>query len=216
MRIARPSLSLALGTGILCSLTLAAGGLGAGTKSEFRTEGLFVEGCTCHIPCACDMGHDMSGCQLIGALTLSSGAYKGADLSGARIAYAGVLGKWIRVYVQAKDAKQEPGLMEFAQAAFADFGKVESVTKSTIEVNGTAGHYDLKVAGGKVAELSTEPVMGLDQKTPMSYHNVLNPMSPTVLQGKVVKGSYHDGDRTFTLQGTNVYFNPDARGSGLM
>ncbi len=42
------------------------------------------------------------------------------------------------------------------------------------------------------------------------------PISPTVLQGKTVKGSYHDDDRSLTLAGSNFFFNGNVRLSGKL
>jgi hypothetical protein len=156
----------------------------------------------------------MHGCQGVGALILTSGSYNGVDLAGAKIAYATAPGNWIRFYVQAKDQRQEDALTEFAKARYREFGKVEAVKKASISVSGKDGRYTLAVDEGKIMQLTTEPFLGLDKKTPMTYSNVLNPVSPTVKQAKTIKGSFHDGDRSFTLEGSNAYFNPSAHGSG--
>ncbi len=186
----------------------------AAEKHEFNTTGLFVEGCSCSIPCVCEISHLTHGCQGVGALIFTSGSYNGVDLAGAKMAYATAPGNWIRFYVEAKDQHQEDALTEFAKSRYREFGKVEGVKKASINVTGKDGRYTLAVDGGNIMQLTTEPVLGLDKKTPMTYSNVLNPVSPTVKQAKTIKGSFHDGDRSFTLEGSNAYFNPSAHGSG--
>jgi hypothetical protein len=34
------------------------------------------------------------------------------------------------------------------------------------------------------------------------------------MQGKTISGSYNDGDKSFTLEGSNSYFNPRMKSSG--
>jgi hypothetical protein len=188
--------------------------LWAAEGKEYNTTGLFVEGCSCHIPCTCEISGLTHGCQGVGALIISKGMFNGVDLSGAKLAYATAPGSWINFYLEAKDQQQEDALTEFAKGAFREFGKVESVKKASISVKGKGGRYMLSVDGGKVMELTTEPVLGVDKKTPISYSNVFNPVSPTVKQSKTVKGSYHDGDHSFELEGSNSYFNSSAHGAG--
>ena len=44
--------------------------------------------------------------------------------------------------------------------------------------------------------------------------HALGALHPTVLQGKTISGSYHDGDRSFTLKDSNSYFTPKMKKSG--
>jgi len=214
--VARTGKRSLLGTILICGLAVALSSLAvqAGEKGEFHTAGLFLDACSCSIPCACDMGSLMHGCHGIGAMTITSGAYKGTDLSGAKLAYATAPGDWIRFYLEPANPQQEAALEEFAKAAFSEYGKVESVKKAGVQVSGKDGHYTLKVDGGKIMDLTTDPVLGLDKKTPIVHGNLFNPLSPTVFQGKIVKGSYSDGERSFKLEGTNVYFNGHAKAAG--
>jgi hypothetical protein len=188
--------------------------LWASEKKEYHTAGLFVEGCSCHIPCTCEIVGPAHGCQGVGALMITTGTFNGVDLSGAKLAYATAPGEWLRLYVEAKDQQQEDALTEFAKGAFREFGKVEAVKKASISVKGRDGRYMLSVDGGKVMALTTEPVLGGDKKTPISYSNIFNPVSPTVKQSKTVKGSYHDGDHSFELEGSNSFYNSNAHGAG--
>ncbi|MGD1157062.1 MAG: DUF1326 domain-containing protein [Terriglobia bacterium] len=206
-----------LGVLLVMASTVAGRAWGAGDeKVPYRATVLFVEGCSCSIPCTCEMGEMKHGCQGVGAFAFTAGTYKGVSLAGAKLAYATSPGNWIRIYLQTKDAKQQEALADFAKKAMADFGKVEDVTAAKIEITGTGGKYTLAVDGGKIIQLETEPVLGLDKKTPMSYANTFNPLSPTVFQGKTVKGSYQDGGHSFTLATSNSYFNPGASTGGTI
>jgi len=190
---------------------------GAGPeKASYRATVLFVEGCGCSIPCSCEMGEMKHGCQDVGGLAFSAGSYKGVSLAGAKLAYATSIGNWLRLYVQAKDAKQQEAVTDFARRSMAEFGKIEDVKAAKIEIAGTGGKYALTVDGGKILRLETEPVLGLDKKTAMSYHNTFNPLSPTVFQGRTVKGSYDDGGHSIKLSNSNSYFNPSASSSGAL
>lgn len=186
----------------------------AAEQGEYRTVVTFVEGCSCSIPCTCDMSGVKHGCQGVGAVVFASGTYNGVNLAGAKIAYATAPGNWIRLYVEAKSPQQEEAAAEFGKATFKDYGKLEGVKKASVTLSGKAGRYTLSVDGGRIMELTTEPVLGADKKAPMAYSNVFQPLSPTVMQGKTVKGSYHDGEHSFTLGGTNAYFNGAAKSSG--
>src|SRR5574337_629137 len=108
-------------------------------KNEFHAAGTFVEGCSCSIPCTCDVTGAKHGCQGVGAMVFTGGSYKGADLTGAKVAYATEPGNWIRFYVQAKNSRQEKALTQFAKTAFREFGKAESVKKASIDLAGKDG-----------------------------------------------------------------------------
>jgi len=181
---------------------------------EYHAVLTFVEGCSCSVPCTCDISGLKHGCQAVGVVAFSSGTYNGVDLTGAKIAYATAPGDWIRLYVEAKTPQQETAVTDFGKAAFKEYGKLEGVKKSSVSITGKAGRYTLSVDGGKIMDLTTEAVPGGDKKTPISYNNTMNPLSPTVMQGKTVKGSYHDGERSFTLEGSNAFFNSAAKSSG--
>ncbi len=189
--------------------------LRAAEKIQYQAVGTFVEGCNCGIPCSCPMTGPMHGCQGVGAMLFTSGAYKGTDLAGAKLAYATSPGAWIRFYLQTKNAKQQEAVTELAKAIYKDFGKVESVKTASIDLTGKNGKYMLSVDGGKIMQLDTEPVLGADNKTPITHTNVREPLSGTVMQAKTVKGTFRDGDRSFTLGNSNAYFNPGARSSGM-
>jgi hypothetical protein len=181
---------------------------------HFEVEGQFVEGCSCNAPCPCELTGLAHGCQGVGAIELTGGTYEGVDLSGVKIAYATVLGQWVRLYVDSKEASQRHAARAFGRAAFKMFGKVEAIKDARIALKGSEGSYTLSVDGGKIMTLTTKPVLGGDKKTPLVYSNINNPLSSTVMQAKTVSGRFKDGPRSFTLKDSNSYFNPDVKSSG--
>lgn len=200
----------------LLSLTalVRAGSPAAEEKHPFTVAGTFVEGCSCELLCPCGTVRMMHGCQGVGAMSLSSGMYKGVSLAGAKFAYATAPGGWVRLYVDAKDPKQQEAVSAFAKAAFSAFGKIEEVKSAKIELTGSGGKYTLNVDGGKIMALTTEPVLGADKKTPFTQSNTMIPVSPTIMQAKTLKGSFNDGGHSFTLANSNSYFNANAKNSG--
>ncbi len=210
---AKPALTVAL----LLSFTVLLGTASAfcEEKHEYRVAGVFVEGCSCNISCPCDMpGGVKHGCQGVGAITLKSGSYQGVDLAGGKIVYATSPGSWVRLYIDAPGPRQQEAATAYAKATFSAFGKIEAVKTAKIDLSGKDGRYTLTVDGGTIVQLSTEPVVGADQKTPVTHTNTLIPFSPTIMQGRTLKGSFHDGERSFTLEGSNSYFNDRMQSSG--
>lgn len=209
----KPRLVLAL----IFSVTAVLGATSvlAEEKLEYRVVGTTMEGCSCNIPCPCAMkeGGFRHGCQGVGAMMLTSGTYKGADLTGAKIAFAAVPGNWVRLYIDAKEPQREAATA-FAKAAFSGFGKIEAAEKASIDLAGQGGRYTLTVDRGKIMRLTTEPVLGGDKSTPITHTNTYIPWSPTLMQGRTVKGTFRDGDRSFSLEGGNSYFNDRMDSSG--
>src|SRR5690349_19446190 len=76
-------------------------------KKPYQAAGTFVEGCSCSAPCPCELVGLKMGCEGVGFLALTGGKYDNIDLTGAKIAYAAAPGTWVRLYVDAKDAKQK-------------------------------------------------------------------------------------------------------------
>jgi len=200
----------------LLTLTAFAGSPAAGTKHPFNVAGTFLDSCSCELLCPCVTGREMHMCQGVGGMAITSGKYMDVDLAGAKFAYATALGGWVRLYVDAKDAKQQEALTAFTKAAFGAFGKIEEVKKAKVDLTGSAGKYTLTVDGGKIMTATTEPVLGADKKTPFSLTNTLIPVSPTLMQGRTVKGSFNDGGHSFTLANSNSYFNHTAHNSGTL
>ncbi len=184
-------------------------------KLEYSAMGTWLEGCTCSVPCTCAMSGLKHGCQGVGAIALTSGTYNGVDLGGAKVAFGGLAGNRIYVYVDASESQREAATA-FAKAIFSPLGKIEAAKNASIDLSGKGGKYTLTVDGGKIMQLTTEPVMGLDKKTPVVHSNVLVRWSPTVMQGKTLKGSFHDGDLSFTLESSNSYFNDHMKSNGKL
>ena len=63
-------------------------------------------------------------------------------------------------------------------------------------------------------QITTMPVLGGDNHTPISIHNIHDQIHPTVMQGKTVTATYHDGDRSFTLKDSNSYFTDHVKSKG--
>src|SRR5882724_7762127 len=95
-----PQVILIIAAMALTTIANAAG------KQSFNIKGTYVEGCNCGIPCGCELVGAEKGCQGVGVLTISSGKFKGANLSGAKIAYAVSPGQWLRLYIDAPKPEQ--------------------------------------------------------------------------------------------------------------
>lgn len=188
----------------------------AADKGKFKIEGLYLEGCSCGIPCGCDFMGPSKGCEGVGLVQVSSGTYEGVDLAGGKIALALVPGSWVRVFTDGKDAEQQMALQNFAKKAFASMGKVESVKSAKVEITGSDGSYKLAVNDGRTMKLSTKPVLGGDKKTPIMFSNAKHPLTSMFLQARSVSGSFNDGDRAFTLKGSNAYFNNKMMANGKL
>jgi hypothetical protein len=81
-------------------------------------------------------------------------------------------------------------------------------------MTGSGGRYQVAVNGDATMRLSTTPVLGGDKTTPITHTNTHDLLNPTVMQGKTITGSYHDGPRSMTLKGSNAYFNDKMDSSG--
>lgn len=185
---------------------LAAPAFAAG-KKPFTVRGEFIDSCSCAIGCSCPMGSIESGCQGIGVIVVKSGKFAGGDMSGAKIAYAVAPGKWVRGYVDAPDAAKAQVASAFAAAALAGFGKVEFVRPARIAVSGSNGAYTYSVDGGKIMKGSTRMVAGGDGRSPIVHVNLPDPLNDRFAQAKTLSGSYRDAGRSFTLRGSNAYYN---------
>jgi hypothetical protein len=181
---------------------------------EYRVVGTFLDGCACNVPCPCEFsGSFKEGCNQIGVLVLTSGTYKGVDLAGAKIVEAGLAGSWTHIYVDASDAQREAATA-LAKAAFSVYGKVEAVKNASIDLAGKDGRYKLTVDGGKVVEMTIEPVLGVDQRTPIILTNVPSAFGSTVMQARTIQGRFQDGNRSFKLENSNATFNDRVKSQG--
>ncbi len=200
-------------TGLRSALFVVAGLLAAFAAqgyagAKWAANGTFVEGCSCMGVCPCEQTGLRDGCQGVGTVKLTSGStYDGVDISGATIVYAAEPGTWVRLYVDAPDKKQNEAAKGFANTYFSALGKIESVKDAKIEMTGSDGKYTVLVDGGTIMKLETEPVMGGDGKSPISHSNTKSVLNPTIYQGRTVSCTYKDGEKSFTLEGSNSYFN---------
>ena len=215
----REFVSSAAGSAFMLGVADVLGGRSAfaeAAPTEYRIAGTFVEGCTCNVVCPCAMsGSFAEACLGALVLMLTSGSYKGTDLAGTKIVWAGHAGKWSHLYVDAPTARREAAT-DFARALLGPMGTIESVKSASVDLSGTDGKYRLTVDGGKVLDMATEPVLGADSKTAISHTNAFVPWSPTLMQGRTVKASFHDGSRSFSLEGSNSFFNEHVSSSGKL
>ena len=183
-------------------------------QKTFELHGIYLEGCTCKVVCSCDLeGEMVRGCHVMGAMLITSGSYENSRLADVKIAFA-IGDKWVRIYVQSKDPAQNEVAGEMARAIFSSYGTIESIRSAEIEFSGSNGNYTLKVDGGKVIDLKTQPILGADGKTAVTYTNYPDPLFQRIMQAKIISGTYNDGDHHFTLEGTNSFFNQDWTVSG--
>ncbi len=199
---------LTVGINSLLSIT----NVNAGEK--YSVKGTFVEGCDCFTVCPCELTGFEMGCQTVGAMSLSEGNYLDTDMSGVKIAFATTPGKWVRIYIDAKNDKQKYAVTQFMKGIYGAFGKLEAVTSAKIDISGKDGRYTVKVHNGRILHLTTEPVLGGDNKTPIKHSNTRNKLNSVFMQGKIISASYSDNGRKFELSGTNSYFNPQMNSEG--
>jgi hypothetical protein len=209
----------AAGSALMLGVTDTLGIIPASAQAddvEYRVVGTWVDGCACGVPCPCEFaGKFKEGCNNIGFLSLTSGAYKGVDLAGAKMLEAGLAGEWIRVYVDASEHQREAAVA-LAKAALKVYGKIESVKNASIDFSGKEGRYKLSVEGGRVVEMTTEPVFGVDEKTPIVLSNVPTAFGSTVMQARTIRGNFRDGDRRFNLENSNATFNDRVNSQGKL
>src|SRR5262245_22540517 len=129
----------------------------AAATADFSVEGMFVDCCSCNPPCPCEVTEVAMGCKGVGVHQISRGTYAEDDLVGVKIAHAKVVGKWVNLYIDAKDKKQRAAAERFGRAAFAGFGPIKVVKAAKIEVSGAHGNYAVTVDGGKIMKFETEP-----------------------------------------------------------
>ena len=205
--------------GIITGLLLGLGLLAVATsgfsqdKVEYRFTGSTMEGCSCGVTCSCPWMGLSKGCQAVNVIAMTGGTYKGVNLAGAKIAHGGLAGNRIYIYVDSSDAQRE-AVTAFAKAYWASEGKLEGVRNVKIDISGDAGRYTVLIDGGKIARLTTEPILGGDKKTPVIHTNTSDAWA--MKQARTVNGSFHDGNISFTLKNTNSYFNEHIEKSGKM
>jgi len=185
-------------------------------KTAFSVVGLFVEGCSCTLPCPCELVGLEKGCAGAGAMSLTGGEFNGVSLAGAKIAYASVPGEWVNLYVEASKPELRDAAMAFAKANYSAWGKIEVTREAKISIQGEGGQYTVKVDDGKVLELKTEPVIGGDGKSPITISNTKSVLNPVFRQARTLSGKYKEGNRSFTLKDSNSYFNDKMSSAGTI
>ena len=89
-----------------------------------------------------------------------------------KFAYATTPGDWVVCYVDAPTAAKRKAGAALATAAFGGWGKMGPVKTAPIAITGGKGKYTLKVDGGKIMTLTTQPYVGLDKSKPIVYSNI--------------------------------------------
>lgn len=188
----------------------------AQAKEPFSVDGTFVETCSCMPPCSCELTALESGCEGVGVWQFNGGTYKGQSLKGVKMFYAVEPASWVRLYIDAPKA-QFKNVEAFARKVYAGYGKIEAVKPAKIAIAGSNGRFNVLVNGGKICSYETEPVIGGDGKTALTYSNIKNPINHTVMQAKCVKCTFSDGSRKFKLEkGRNAYFNAHVKNTGVL
>lgn len=182
---------------------------------DFAVEGSYVEACSCGAPCPCELVGPNMMCEGVGAYSFDKGTYGGEDFSGVRMAYSLKIGKEVHIYLDAPDAAKRAAAEKFSRAALAGFGPCKGVHDAKIEFTGKDGAYTVKLGGGKLMTLVTEPVLGGDKKTPVVHMNTQDAVNPVMYQGSCVSCAFADGDVKITLdKGRNSYFNQHMKTTG--
>lgn len=198
----------------MLSLVVSAMSVVAIAPKALEYEGMYVEGCSCTAPCPCELTGVAMGCEGVGAFSFTRGKFNGADISGVRMAYATAPGDWVVGYVDApNEAKRKAGAA-LCKAAFSSWGKMGDVKSSKISIVGSSGKYVLTV--GKIMSLKTEPTIGGDKKSPITYSNINSPMHPIVMQGNTILCTFNDEGHKFEIRGRNAYFNPSIKVKGSL
>jgi hypothetical protein len=163
--------------------------------------------------CPCELTGVAMGCQGVGAVQADQASYDGTDISGFKAAYAVAPGNWVVIYIDAPEGKADAATA-FMKGALSAFGPVETVKMAKIDISGHGGSFKATVGDGSIMTITTEPVFGGDKKTPLTYNNIHDALHPTVMQGKTIGCTYSDGGHSFTLKGSNAYFNDHIQSSG--
>jgi hypothetical protein len=200
---------------VIAALLAGATAAQAADKQPYKVKGLFVETCSCHAPCGCEMVGLKSGCLGVGAMTISAGSYHGQDLAGVKAAYAGAPGDWMRIYIQADSPEKRKAAEAFLTAVYSAWGKIDAVKDAKIDITGDYGKYTVTVDAGKIMKYETEVVLGGDKKTAVTHQNVADPLNTTFKQALGVSCEFKDEARSFTLEkGRNAFFNDTMSAEG--
>ncbi len=183
---------------------------------DYRLQGTFIEGMSCKDQTPASLTTVQNGCQSIGVLSLTGGNYLNVDLKDAKIAYALVAGDWVRIYVDAVNPVQREAAITFAKDFLTPLGRIDTAREARISITGEKGNYTATVDNGNVIQLTTQPVLGGDNKNPISINNAKSRVSDKLYQGVAVQGSVKDGNRSFDLHNATAYFNGDMNSKGTL
>jgi hypothetical protein len=202
----------------VCATTMVALASQAGgeMKHRFTMNGSYVEGCSCGIPCKCELTGVEMGCEGVGAFSFDSGTFDGKSLAGVKTAYAVKPGDWVIIYVDAPTERKNATATNFMKTMLKAWGKLQAVKRAKVAVWHSGDMDYATVDGGKIMNLKSKVVKGGDGKTALVYSNINDPVHPTVMQAKTISCTFKDGDRQFTLKDSNAYFNHRIRSSGSL
>ena len=213
-RMARGSILLAVTK--LPSAPIVATAAQDARPMNFQMSGRYIEACSCSVPCPCPMLEAFrEHCTAGFAIAIDSGSFNSVDLSRVRVGWAGRAGKRIVLYIDAPE-NQRTVARALASALFGDFGSIQDVRASRIELTKEQDKRTLTFDGGRTFSALVEPVLGADGRTPVRIVNALTPWLPTIMQGRTVQGEYRDGDLSFTLRNSNGFFNDDLQYVGVL
>src|SRR5258708_4898747 len=116
----------------LTSVSIKSGA--APEKQDFTVSGSYFEGCSCMGVCPCEVTGVKMGCAGVGVFSVTSGTYNGKDLSGAKIAYATVPTKWVRLYIDAPTEESRTAAKAFGKAVLSAFGPIESTKNAKVAI----------------------------------------------------------------------------------
>lgn len=175
---------------------------------RWSISGLYVEACTCGVPCSCVVkGEAAHGCQGLNVWQIDSGRYGDVSLSGVRVAVGHQPGGWgIYYFPEGTTQEQQKAVMAIMAPRDQAFGlKIEGVKTSPVAISGKDGAF--QVAVGEAGRFTTEPVLGLDKKKPIGYRNIPDPFLRDSFQGRAVSGAFKDGGHEFEMNGVNAFWS---------
>jgi len=131
-----------------------------------------------------------------------SGSYKGMDLAGTKMAFAGGRTGWLRIYFDGPTHEAREAVRQFALQALKDYGKLERVAAAKISVERSIGTYQATIDG--IATFRTTKLAN----APKSYSHIFNAtLHPMIFQAETRSCTFADGTRHFKLKNSNSFFN---------
>lgn len=189
---------------------------------KWSISGEYAGACICDVTCPCNLGQNPSKghCFGIMAFNITSGKYGKVDVSGRKIALAAEIpgnpmdGNWKgAVYVdEGTTQQQQDALIAIfsgqAGGVFAELAgliaEIRGVKKVPIEFkDGGAPSFQV----GTVASVQVEPLIGADQKSPMTLNNGLFAFRDHVKLGKT-SSRLEDKDYGWKMDFTHAEFSP--------